>query len=125
VELFNSQEKRILNAFNDAVRSIDKMVWIRTATKNLKPGDLAVFDSMRFHDDWVYFKKAGFELWRIDCPYVRRTTNLVSRGQQFTPEDHVHPGETELEHHDFDYSLSNETGDIGALLRQVDSALGR
>src|SRR5436190_14713171 len=65
LELFGTEERAVLNAFNDAVRSIDSMVWIRTALKIASPVDRIVFDSMRFKEDVEYFRANDFKLWRI------------------------------------------------------------
>jgi dephospho-CoA kinase len=124
LELFDSEDRGILNAFNDAVRSIDPMVWLRTATKGVPPQKQIVFDSIRFNPDWLYFKQRGFQLWKIDCNGERRGSQLVQRGQTFKAADDIHPGEVELEGMQFDCILKNDS-DIQDLLKQVDLALAK
>src|SRR5258708_36291643 len=65
-ELFNSEDRSILNAFNDAVRKIDSDVWLRNATRHARGQSWIVFDSMRFQEDWIYLKAKGFVMWKLE-----------------------------------------------------------
>jgi len=122
-ELFDSEDRAILNAFNDAVRRIDPMVWLRVAKKAINRGQPVVFDSMRFETDRLYFKALDFQLWRIDCPETKRRERLTLRGQIFEVTDELHPGEVELENSTFDRTFTNDSSNIEDLHKQIDAAL--
>lgn len=124
--LFDSEDRTLLNQVTDALRQIDPSIWIRNALRGVRPGARVVFDSMRFVEDWHYFKMAGYVLWRVSAPPSVRHARLVQRGQIFTPGvDDVHSGETELASCDFDVVIENPISSTNEVFAQVERALRR
>ena len=122
--LFDSESKTLLNKVTDAMKSIDNTVWLKAALANKPPNSLIVFDSMRFLYDYDYLRNERFIMWRIDAPLNIRTKRLQLRGQEFNPSiDSLHPAETELDKHDPDYIINNNTANIDKLYEMIEQGL--
>jgi hypothetical protein len=116
--LFDSQAKGLMNKVTDAMRAIDSMVWIRAALTGADSRPI-VFDSMRFADDYRYFRENRFYLVKVTAPLVNRLARLRSRGQEFDPDvDDDHAAEAELDRFEFDGEICNG-GDTDHLNEQV------
>jgi len=119
--LFNSESKTLLNQVCDAMKAIDENVWLRTALSTIASGQLVVFDSMRFRNDYEYLSKQGFYLWKISAPLDVRIARLHERGQEFDPGiDELYRGEVELENYVFDSYIDNSICDIYMLYKEID-----
>ncbi len=123
LELFGTEDRTTLNRFNDAVRAIDPTVWLRKAIA-IDSNSPIVFDSMRFQDDWNFFTNLNYQTWKIDCPQEVRWDRLRRRGQIFTEEDELHPGECQLSQNSFNSVLINYD-DQESLHRQIDKLLSQ
>ncbi len=124
-DLFGDDAKAMLNAVTAAMRSIRPDVWISAALRGMRDDELVVFDSMRFEGDYERLRRAGFTLWRIEAPLDRRVARLRARGQEFDPsaDDQARP-EVELDGHEFDYVIDNDTRSMDGLRRAVDAGVG-
>jgi cytidylate kinase len=122
-DLFGSESKELLNRLTVAMRGIDDGVWLRAALEGVD-GRPIVFDSMRFPEDYGYFKERGYALWKLDAPVEVRAERLSRRGQEFDPDrDDDHPAENSLRGFDFDRTFQN-LGSIDELRDTVREAIG-
>lgn len=123
-DLFGDDSKAMLNAVTAAMRSIRPDVWISAALRAMRDEEVVVFDSMRFQGDYERLRGAGFALWRIEAPLDRRVARLRARGQQFDPsaDDQAAP-EVELDGHEFDYVLDNDTQSMDGLRHAIDAGV--
>jgi dephospho-CoA kinase len=93
--LFQSESKTLLNQVTDALRAIDRAVWLRAALSVDTGNKPIVFDSMRFAGDYDFLRDRGFATWKIIAPRDVRLDRLRARGQEFDPLiDDYHSGET-------------------------------
>lgn len=107
-DLFGSESKELLNQLTIAMRKIDDEVWLRAALDGVEDGRPIVFDSMRFPEDYRYFKERGYSLWKVDAPVEIRAQRLAGRGQEFNADrDDDHPAESSLYDFDFDETFEN------------------
>lgn len=122
-DLFDDDSKAMLNAVTAAMRSIRPDVWISAALRDMRD-DVVVFDSMRFEGDYERMRGAGFALWRVEAPLDRRVARLRARGQEFDPsaDDKARP-EVELDGHEFDYVIDNDTQSMDGLRRAIDAGV--
>jgi hypothetical protein len=121
--LFGHQERRSLNDVSQAIRGIDKHIWI-TATLRAVNSDRVVFDSVRYLDDAIQLKSLGFEIWKITCPRNICIERLKSRGQVFDISDLAHDSEVEIPDNLCSSHIANYGRPIEAVLNEVDSLLG-
>jgi len=122
-EFFGTDAKAILNKVTDALRAVDKDVWLRAAFAYVQVGRPIVFDSMRFANDYAFLRGQGFVMWRIDAPLSIRLTRMENRGQLVTAEDDEHAAETELDGFAFDRSLDNSAEGLESLYIKVENGL--
>ncbi len=124
-ELFGSESKTLMNEVTDALRKIDREVWLRAGLANLQENQPIVFDSMRFAEDYAFFDARAYLLVDVRAPVDLRIQRLGQRGQPFNPAlDESHPAESELDPFTFDFTIDN-TGDLGELRRRIDQMLSR
>jgi len=122
-DLFDSESKELLNRLTVVMRDIDDSVWLRAALKGVKEDHPVVFDSMRFPEDYEYFKERGYALWKLDAPVEVRAERLSMRGQEFDPDrDDDHPAENSLRGFDFHRTFQN-LGSVGDLRDAVRDAI--
>jgi cytidylate kinase len=120
---FGNESKAILNKVTDALKAIDQDVWLRAALSSFEPTRPAVFDSMRFSNDYTFLQKQGFIMWRVEAPLPVRLRRMAERGQIVSPEDDEHAAETELDSYSFDQLLDNTEDGVESLARKVEKAL--
>lgn len=65
------------------MKAIDENVWLRRALSTVAPGQLVVFESMRFRNDYDYRSNQSFCLWKISAPFEVRIARLQECGQEF------------------------------------------
>jgi len=109
-DLFDSEDKTLLNKVTDALREIDSTVWLRAALRHLgdAPERPIVLDSIRFHPDYEFARQRGFVTVHINAPLEDRTERLRLRAQAFDPRvDDAHAAEQELAEMRFDFRLDN------------------
>lgn len=118
-ELFDSDDKSILNQVTDALRAIDPSVWLRSALGEAASDAPIVFDSMRFPSDYVRLRDEKYLLVRVEAERPTRLQRLAERGQEYDPDrDDGHEAEVSLHDFEFDVVIDN-SGDREALSRQV------
>jgi 5'-deoxynucleotidase YfbR-like HD superfamily hydrolase/dephospho-CoA kinase len=123
-KLFRSEAKTLLNRITDCMREIDPDVWLRTALASAPPGRPVVLDSMRLANDYMFLRSHGFSLWRIDVPLQVRLKRLGMRTQEYDPEiDELHPTEFELDQHEFDYRIQNDSTTKAHLHSDIDRVM--
>ena len=121
--LFESESKNLLNRVTEAMRAIDENIWLCAALSEVSQDQLIVFDSMRFKNDYDYFRGLGFRLWRVDASQNIRIERLRQRGQEFDPvEDALHLAESGLEGCKFDYQITNDS-DTQTLYKEIDRTM--
>jgi hypothetical protein len=114
-----------MNAVTSALRQIDPNVWLRAGLNGLQEEYPVVFDSMRFVEDYHFFRARSYVLVDIRAPVDVRVSRLKGRGQAFDPLiDEEHPAESELESYTFDYTINN-TSNLDHLLNMVDELLSQ
>jgi cytidylate kinase len=121
--LFGSESKAILNQVTDALKAIDPDVWLRAALLSFEEGKPAVFDSMRFANDYAYLQIRGFQMWRVEAPLKIRLARMQRRGQVVSLQDDDHPAERELDTYRFDQVLDNTEDGLEALYTRIEEAL--
>lgn len=123
-DLFGNESKELLNRLTVAMKEIDKDVWLRAALKEAENDRPIVFDSMRFPEDYQYFKEQGYSLWKVDASVLVRERRLSARGQEFNADrDDNHPAESSLYDFDFDETFEN-LGSVDDLREAVHKAIG-
>jgi cytidylate kinase len=122
--LFESESKALLNQVTDALKAIDENVWLRASLSDAPANRPLVLDSMRFDQDYLYLRRKGFRMIRVDASLRLRVERMRWRGQEFDPAtDDDHRSEVELDDYEFDYRIDNEEIDIQELYALVDRAL--
>lgn len=128
-DLFDSEDKALMNKVTDALRDIDPAVWLRAALSQSNVGSAppVVLDSIRFRPDYQYVIDRDFVTIRITAPPDARVERLTGRGQQFDLlRDDLHPAEIELSSERFDFTIDN-VGSLSGLMveiRRVANELG-
>lgn len=75
------QTKEVMNRLTVALRSLDPLCVTTAALIHSDTTKGVVFDSMRFKEDYYYFKAQGYILLRIGCDASVRATRLLTRGE--------------------------------------------
>lgn len=93
--LYGNQDRGALNNVSQAIRTIDKEIWIRATLRGVE-GERIVFDSVRYLQDAIILRELGFDIWKISCPTRICIDRLVERGQVFDLSDFSHDSEREI-----------------------------
>lgn len=117
--LFGHEERQALNSVSQAVRSIDKYLWIK-ATLRQTQNDRVVFDSVRYVEDAHYLRERGFHIWKIICPVDICISRLQARGQVFTLSDFSHDSEREIPNSLCAGTIDNGARPLANVLAEVD-----
>lgn len=122
--LFRSDSLEILQKVTDAMKDIDKDVWLKGALYNAPTDKSLVFDSMRFESDYIFLKNKGFVLLRVEASREVCFSRLRERGQIFNEnKDSMHKSEIELEKYHHDFTIENSQISIPKLQKTLDSLM--
>jgi len=122
--LFQSQSKQLLNRVNDALKTIDELIWTKAVLASAPPAKPIVYDGLRVVSEFVLFKGRGFRLWKVECSLGERVRRLALRQQTFiVGVDDLHPEEFSLDHLKFDSVIMNENQQLALLTKAVEEAL--
>ncbi len=109
--LFLHPTKEAMNRLTVALRSMDSLCVTSAALRQMSATAGVVFDSMRFKEDYSYFKAQGYVLVRIECDANVRAERLLSRGEvqddRQLRELERDLTETDLDEKSFDLSIVN------------------
>ncbi len=114
LSLFGNDNRNNLNAVSEVVRRHDEQFFIRATMKQAEssielPGCRGlVFDSARYGSDFVFLRRRGFRIWRIEAPDSVVRSRLLSRGQVYANDDLAHASETEYTRESYDIMLIND-----------------
>lgn len=121
--LFESESKSLLNKITDAIKQIDKNIWLKKALSEADNTRPIIFDSMRFSEDYDYFKSSGYVSIRIECHEDIIIERLNKRGQKIDPaNDFAHKAETDLDGLEFDHTIMNNSS-VDKFYEEIDSIL--
>jgi len=121
--LFGHQERYALNQVSQAIRAIEKDIWITAALRPAK-GERVIFDSVRYFDDALALNRLGFEIWKIVCPVQVCIERLTERRQVFEISDFDHDSEREIPDNLCRHIIRNFDRPISELIAEVDSLVG-
>ena len=121
--VFGNEDKSNLMALTDALQSIDKSIFLKSALRQNEDAPLKIIDAIRYEHDFSYAKENGFILIRLVAPKEMRRTWLESRGQNYDFEiDELHSSEQELARANVDITISNN-GSLEELYEKINYSI--
>ena len=107
----NNKDRKLLQDFGEAVRSIKKDAWIKSLHNRTKNLEFIIVDDMRTPDEFNYLKENGYILIRLNVsPEIqeKRIKELYPKNYKEHLERRNHFTETALDDFSFDYYINTD-----------------